>query len=181
MNAWWNTLSLLALRDPRLDGIASGFRQRQHTTDSRTVILVLMIFTVLIVVFWLVARFAERFEQRRASNSPWGLFFSLARAHRLKWSETWFLWRLARRQRLNDPARIFLEPDRLQPPQAGVSPKLLESLQERLFVDLGEAPSLAKEPAGDLSQAEGEPSIPLFPTVQSPQLDLPPWNTTSVQ
>ena len=52
-------------------------------------------------------------------SSPNRLFLSLCRAHRIAWSDRWLLWRLAASQRLEDPVRVFLEPERLDPDAAG--------------------------------------------------------------
>ena len=42
------------------------------------------------------------------------LFLELCRAHGLTWKERFLMWRLARCQRLRDPARLFLEADRFE-------------------------------------------------------------------
>ncbi len=70
-------------------------------------------------------------------SSPNRLFLSLCRAHRIAWSDRWLLWRLAASQRLEDPARVFLEPERLDPDAAGPfsarRAARLERLQRKLF------------------------------------------------
>lgn len=180
---------MLANRDPRLDGIASGFRQRQAANGPGAMLGLLLFFAGLVIVFWLVARTSDRYERPRATNSPWRLFFSLAKVHRLRWSEIWILWTVARRQRLADPARLFLEPERLSQAQQGAASssrsQTLHSLSKRLFAELQENPSSAQKAlvvvgAGraDATRAS-EASIPLFPAPEPPQLDLPPWNAAS--
>lgn len=167
-------LLLFAQRDPRLSGIASTMRAHQAPPDPQTVWGLLLALGGLILIFWLIAQALERWEQRGPRNSPWGLFYALGKSHQLRWPELWLLWRLARRQHLADPARLFLEPERLDPAQLTAWPaaerEQFQRLRQRLFVGLERSsPSLAEVPAG-------EAAIPLFPPLESPGLDLPPWN-----
>lgn len=135
-------LCLFAARDPRLDGLASQFRKRNEPVDLGTLAWLAALAVGMVVVFWIAARLVERHERRTNCPHPWRLFWSLSRAHRLRWLEVLFLWRLARHQGLHDPARLFLEPERFTPQQTGrllgARADLLESLRSRLFASLHE-------------------------------------------
>jgi hypothetical protein len=133
----------LVAEGSRLKGLSSGFRQEGDPVDMRAVLVGLLIAAGFVVALWLLARLVERQSGGRRSNSPLGLFLSLCRAHKLRWPDRWLLWRVARHHRLADPARVFLEPERLA--TAGLGPRLrryagrLEGLRARLFAGLEEA------------------------------------------
>jgi hypothetical protein len=133
MNYWFDQGILLAQRS-RLEGLRKGFRG--HRIDSEEILTGLLILGGIAMAIWLLSYLLRLQEGRRAYSSPLWLFFSLCRAHRLRWSEGWLLWRVARAQRLSDAARVFLEPERLQ--AANLGPALrrraaqLEQLRERL-------------------------------------------------
>ncbi len=148
----------------------------------------LLIVVGMVLAVWLAERFL--FSRRRKPNRPWGLFFALCRRHRLTKAERWLLWNLARSRTPEAPARVFLDPELFSPDQL---PTVLASktatllgLRARLFGDLLETSSekgrvseeQEKAPEPDSGETPlGEPSPSLgFPTVQSPSLDLPPWN-----
>lgn len=181
MNSYWNLLPLLADRDPRLSGIASGMRARQTPPDPQTIWALFLAMAGLILAFWLLARLLERLNQRDTRTSPWGLFFRLGKTHRLRWSELWLLWRLARRQRLRDPARLFLEPERFEPVHLGgwssARQAKFQALRQRLFVGLEKNETTGSAPReGTSTEAM---VIPMFPSPERPALDLPPWNASS--
>jgi len=71
-------------------------------------------------------------------SSPNRLFLSLCRAHGIAWSDRWLLWRLAASQRLKDPARLFLEPERLDPDLARPLSRRRAARLERLRLQLFE-------------------------------------------
>jgi len=93
-----------------------------------------------LVALWLLSRLMDYRQQRGPSNSRLGLFFSLCKAHALEWPDWWLLWRVARRHRLRDPARVFLEPERLHPDKLGrrfqSRTVRLEAISKRLFAGL---------------------------------------------
>jgi len=151
-------------------GLSSEFRERQVTAGD--VVIALLILAGIAVAVWFLSRLLPLGGQRRARSSPGRLFLSLCTAHRLRWREYWWLWRLARSQRLRDPARLFLEPERWE--AAGLSPALrvhasqLTRLRERLFAE--PPPKEQRQPADARTrQTSASPpaNIPLFevPTV----------------
>jgi hypothetical protein len=150
---------LLFAQDSRLEGFAKGFRPREGHLSMGSVLVGLMIVAGFIVGLWLLARLADRGREKRPSNSPARLFLSLCRAHGLRWPDRWLLWRVARHHRLSTPARIFIEPERLEP--AGLGQALLRradrlrALREGLFCDLERA--RPQEPAR--AETSSEPSL----------------------
>jgi hypothetical protein len=160
MNPWLSDCLLLAEKT-RLDEIASrmgdGFRGDAVRPESSNMLLSLAIVVMLLVLWGLLTRLTPSHVRRAPRSRPWRLFVSLCRAHRLRWRETWLLWRLARLERLPEPALVFLQPQRFEPD--GLPAPLcrhrakLASLRARLFAGLEE-----REPEG--SSAAG-PDAPL--------------------
>lgn len=170
-------LGILLAQRSRLDNLSDAFRSRPDSTDKNDILHGLLIVAVLIVGVWLLGRLFTMREERRTYNSPLRLFLSLCKAHGLRWSQQWLLWRVARSQRLENPAQLFVEPERFN--EENLCPALrsraaeLQILREQLFA----------APAGDsvFSQPCQSPpvvaSMPLFPTIIQPTLDVPPWTT----
>ena len=98
--------------DPRLLKFQNSFQAREITVDSGQILIGLAILTIVILVLWIGSRAMERRARRGHFDSSLGLFLSLAKAHKLGWSERWLLWQLARCHQMKEPARLFLEPER---------------------------------------------------------------------
>ena len=85
-----------------------------------------------------------RSNGERQYNNPRALFRALCRAHGLDRASRRLLDQLARQQRLADPARLFLEPERFEPANLGASLKSQQarftSLRDRLFAEPSVAP-----------------------------------------
>ena len=160
MYGFFYATMLLADRTARLEDLTRQFRERRAAMSPSMAVAVLAIVTGIVLGFWLWARVAERREQSRGANRPWRLLWSLARAHGLRGPEIWCLWRLARYQRLTDPARLFLEPERLSAEQAGqiAKPELLESLRVRLFAGLEAAITEEPHSPGCIAAPDGRGS-----------------------
>lgn len=178
---------ILLARGGRLDELSSELRNRSSHVDAQYVLTGLAVLAAIILAMWILSRLLSRKERRRSFDSSLMMFHALCKAHGLSWSEQWLLWRVARRQRLHDPARLFLEPERLAPHR--LSPTLrakkpqLEELRERLFAGLEQPrrhsahptrlPEDPRNPAPrDPQQASPSPA---FPVAGNPALDLPPW------
>jgi len=135
----------------RFEGLSRGFKGRR--LDSGEIISGLLIVLAILLAVWLLSYVLSLRERRGAYASPLRLFLALCRAHRLPWSEQWLLWRVAKAQRLRDPARIFLEPQRLQPPNldgwSAEQVDRLERLRERLFANMHEAVWESRSVGGD--------------------------------
>jgi len=127
---------LLAM-DKRLEGLTSRFRGSNTRIDFSDVLTGLLILGGALVGFWILSLVLARQERNRRCNSPLKLFLSLCKAHELPWSQRWLLWRVARYQRLRDPARLFLEPERLEPinlsPVLQTRSAVFKEVQGRLF------------------------------------------------
>lgn len=140
MNHWVESGLLLANR-ARIDQISRGFRTNQENATPQDLLLGLTVLVAMAAVLLILLRILDRSQRRRRHpNHPLRLFLELCKAHGLNWSERWLLWRAARDQRLRDPGRLFLEPERLDP--ANLSPSLrlhgsrLRLLRERIFPSL---------------------------------------------
>lgn len=168
---------LLAQRS-RLEALRDGFRR--HRINADDIVMWLMILGGIVAALWLLSYLVTLQERRRGFMSPILLFLSLCKAHRLRWSERWLLWRVARAQRLRNPARLFLEPERLQAVKPGWGSRTrsgkLEGLRERLFAGLEqEQREQAVEPQKPDTRHAGTPPPPV---PLSPTLDVPPWPPT---
>src|SRR5271166_5063098 len=98
-----DSISLILLAAPsRGEIFREGFRSR-GTTGRDDMLLGLLIVSTLLAGMWAISRLVSLRRQRRGYNSPWRLFWTLCKAHRLTWSESWLLRRLARDQGLRDP------------------------------------------------------------------------------
>jgi len=172
---------LLAQRSP-LEDMTTYFRGPRVQLGPRDALVLLLGLVGLILLLWLLSVLMNWQERGYRRPSPARLFLHLSRAHRLTWHDTWLLWRLARLQRLSDPARLFLEPDRFERRHLVGSLRhsvsQLEKLREKLFADL-ETPHRndrgsredGRDPSWNIPTAErlGTPLAPITPT---PQLRL---------
>ncbi|MHC4177910.1 MAG: hypothetical protein ACYSWU_10405, partial [Planctomycetota bacterium] len=104
---------LLAQRG-RIDDLGGGLRSRRARFDAQDMATFLLIAAGIALAVWGISCLLRLQERRLRHARPLRLFLSLCRAHRLRWSERWLLWRVARAGRLRDPARLFLEPEHLE-------------------------------------------------------------------
>jgi hypothetical protein len=138
-------LAALSGIDDLASHMAEGFHGDRWRINGGLAIGMVAGALALALALWIVSRVAGGQNRRLACNRPGKLFVSLCRAHRLGWKDAWLLWQLARWQELHDPARLFLEPERFDPP--GLGPGLvphaerLRALRNRLFEGLGEPDS----------------------------------------
>ena len=160
---------LFAQKSP-LDNFAREFQGRQTRLNSGYLTTGLVIVLALVLAVWLLSQVLERYAGRRPGDSSLMLFLSLCRAHRLRLPEWWLLWRLARVQQLKDPARLFLEPARLDP--ANLSPVLrlktgeLDAIRRRLFAGTSGDATASREPTLRSAESASPP----------PQPEHPPWS-----
>lgn len=142
---------LLFAQQSPLDNFAREFQGRQTRINSGYLTTGLVVLVAMVLAVWLLSVVLDRYGGRRPMDSSLALFLALCKAHRLRWSEWWLLWRVAREQQLRDPARLFLEPTRLDPANLGPIFRLrsgqLEAIRERLFAGATEEGSESREPA----------------------------------
>jgi hypothetical protein len=123
-----------------LEPFAREIQQREGRIESGYFLTGLSVVAALALGVWLLARLLERCDGRRPTDSRWMLFVRLCGAHGLRWRERWLLWRIAREQRLDEPAWLFLDPRRLEAaaggPFQGRSASQLEALRRRLFAGI---------------------------------------------
>jgi hypothetical protein len=119
--------------------MADGFREKPAEVNWSGMLVGLAAATAVLMVWWVAARWLPE-GHRRPAGGPRRLFFTLCRAHGLTWREYWLVWRVARRQKLDQPAKLFLEPERWRPERLeGFEPNHLASLrrlQDRLFAGM---------------------------------------------
>jgi hypothetical protein len=140
---------MLLAQKSRLDSLSSGFKGQRARLDLQEIVTAALIVAGFALAMWLLTWYLNHREGRRGYTSPRRLFWALCQAHRLPWRQRWLLWRVARAQKLSDPARLFLEPEWLQPDKlAGASPAQaaqLMQLRESLFVEPPPNQDLADE------------------------------------
>lgn len=171
---WTHHFFVLAEQSPfeSLGNQFRGNRARFDTDDLITGLILLGAFAIgVLILSWLLSRQ----ERRRTYNSPQALFRELCRAHGLDRASRRLLAQLARWQRLEHPALLFVEPNRFEP--ANLSPYLstqrraFESLRNRLFAQPAPAaasrqdeqrtnsPEVAAQPSQEEAQAVGDEMI----------------------
>lgn len=121
----------------RFDGLRdrfSGPRAKFNVEDALTALGAII---GVAVVLFVISRWHSRYSGRRTYNSASGMFKELCNAHQLDRPARKLLKRVARWQRLSQPGRLFLEPERFEP--VNLSPDLqrysaeLFELRSRLF------------------------------------------------
>jgi len=145
-----------------LDNFAREFQGRQTRVNSGYLTTGLVILVGMVLAVWLLSLVLDRYGGRRPVDNSLALFLALCRAHRLRWSESWLLWRVARDQALSEPARLFLEPERFDAANLGPIVRLrsdeLEAIRERLFAGAtADGPPSAPPAEGHAERASSPP------------------------
>jgi hypothetical protein len=173
---------LLADQD-RMQDLFRAFRMYKARDGMDDFVYVLMIIAGILAVLLILSAIINFWQRRRGYDNPLGLFLSLCRAHKLKWKERWLLWRLARLERLADPARLFLEPQWFLSshlPEAFRQRALqLKSIRNRLFADLADNPKLDDKGQSSSDQSKQPQGAALPGLKAAPELDVAPWSTTA--
>jgi len=169
----------------RMQDLARSFRENQVQADYHNLFISLGILTSIAASLWLLLRFADRYQRRwRPASHPYRLFITLCKAHQLKWSDRWLLWKLARSQRLRDPGRVFLEPERFDTTNLSSSLRQhsarIHLLRERLFNRTGTEEPLPATTSELTSAPQELVTIAVEPThmsassAQAPEEAIPP-------
>lgn len=166
---------LLARRNP-MEDLSDYFRGPRVQLSTNDAVLMLVVLGGLILFMWLLSVLMNWQEQGQRRPSSLRLFLVLSRAHQLAWTDVWLLWRLARSQRLSDPARVFLEPERFE--RVHLSGTLrrsadrLAELRQKLFAHPADGPpDDGRDPTWQLP-AEQRQGTPLAPVTPTPRLSL---------
>lgn len=140
-----NAFDGLLAQTNRFSDMSRAFRGPRAEFDAGDVLVGLLALAGVVAVLWLLWYLNSRNEGLRKRNRPLRLFHDLCRAHSLRFSEEWLLWRLARAGRLRDPAQIFLEPERFDatrlPASLRARANLFGRLKTRLFPEPLDAPN----------------------------------------
>jgi hypothetical protein len=177
MSPPYYTLFPLAQQD-RTQNMVRAFRSARNEDGSGVMYAILILAGIAAAIFILWRVFNAQ-RKRFGSTSPWGLFFSLCQAHKLKWSERWLLWRLAKLKHLTDPGRLFLEPEwyKISRLPAALRPRAvwLGEIRKRLFAGMKEGVKFIGDqqpPSTGSPQSKGA----ALPTLNAPPaLDISPW------
>lgn len=145
----WAMGEQAGLRDLAAQAV-DGPQRDPMAVDTNRLILIAVGFVAVVLLTGLLCCFSESQRKHVAFHSPSRLFFALARTHRLGFLDIWLLWRTACAHQLDDPARLFLEPERFDPQalprrlarRAG----RLKWLKSRIFVDLEELARVPQSP-----------------------------------
>jgi len=133
------SMALLAERN-MLREMGQGFRGKRAQVDGSDALMLLGIIAGVALFGWLLTRLLSAQERRHPYNSPRALFRGLCRVHKLKLGERFLLWKVARGERLSDPADVFVDPAWLDPQRLGpawsADKTRLENLRRRLFAGL---------------------------------------------
>lgn len=106
-NAW----ELLG-QNSSFQSMARGMRSRSSGMDSTDVLIGVAILVGVALGAALLYVLVNRGDQTRRCNNPKKLFRSLCNAHQLDRTCCKVLRQMAAHQRLSQPARLFLEPER---------------------------------------------------------------------
>lgn len=121
----------------RLQSMGNRFRGRSAEFHFDDLLTGLLLVALAALGVYVLSRLRARQEKRGSYHHPWALFHELCKAHKLDRPSCKLLRELARWQKLDQPARLFLEPERYEP--ASLSPRLaaqsetLQALRERLI------------------------------------------------
>ncbi len=166
----------------RMQDLFRAFRATQAHEGMDDVFYGLLILAGIVAGMLILSLVIKSRRRRAGYVSPLGLFLTLCRAHKLKWKERWLLWRLARMEQLNEPARLFLEPEWYAsyslPGALRQRAGQLINIRDRLFADVRESlKSSDKEQSGEAERMQ--PAGAALPTLKTaPELDIPPWSAT---
>jgi hypothetical protein len=151
MRAQLLDMLLWAQRNPFRE-MGDGFRDKREHFDPTDLIFWVGALVGLFATLAILARVIARREARQVYNSPRALFRALCAAHQFDRHDRAVLRKLARHYGLDQPARLFVEPERFA--DAGKNPDLnhmrerIAEIGKRLFViPADEAPETTKDAA----------------------------------
>lgn len=174
-------ISLFA-EDERMHDLFRSLRAIRAKEGMNDAVMGLLVLAGIITVMLIVSIIIDVKHRTRGYFSPKGLFWSLCRAHQLKLSERWLLWRLARLDNMTDPARLFLEPEWYAssnlPAALSQYGQQLKIIRNRLFGELKQKNIIKESIPFDLELPVTPQGVALPSVGNHPNLDIPPWSNT---
>jgi hypothetical protein len=172
--------SVLLAQQTRLDSLSRGLQGRP--VRAADIVILGLALAALVVLACLVSYFLKLHERRRSYSSRRLLFVSLCRAHRLRLSEGWLLWRVARARGMGNPARLFLEPELLEAnnldKRLRARARVLKRLRQKLFAEAENEQGLGGGPPTKAEEVV-RAGNPMPPAAAPPALDVVPWPLAS--
>lgn len=143
----WHRLALAEI--DRFRSLGSRFRGRGAELRADDLVSGLLLLAAAVGLIYLLSRLLVRQQRPRAFNKPAALFRALCRAHALDRRSRRLLWKLARWRRLDQPGRLFLDPEHFEAPRLSAEltarGEELQALRDRLFaVRVGEEEPLSE-------------------------------------
>ena len=148
----WSFQFVLFAQRSRFDSMRGKFSSRRTRLDSDDILTAIVVIALIALGVYLLAKVNARREKGRSFKSPRGLFRELCKVHDMCRAEKRLLKQIARWQRLSQPARLFLEPDRFD--IANLSPQLQGQMADVLAI----RDSLFAQPIPDRQEEEDEPN-----------------------
>ncbi len=120
-----------------------SFTKRHSQLSISELVLGVVVFVSFVALLLLLFKIFSPPEKSRGLNSPLRLFWDLCRAHKLKLSQCWLLWKISRALEMKDPALLFVEPELIDPDLLGKAftskTNEIKSLHDRIFGDVAES------------------------------------------
>ena len=126
----------LLAQGERIDDMGRRFRRGGSSLDLGHVWLLVLLMVVVVVAAVIAHRIVSA-RNKPGYNSPGALFVELCKAHGLRRSQRQLLLRVARQNRLQHPARLFVEPERFESANLGTQfpgqSQALRAIRNALF------------------------------------------------
>lgn len=127
-------MSVVAEPMPLLAQLSAAPRKLGHRPKESPIGPVVLIFILIVLLVVLAVKIAKRFFTAARQPGPdLALFVELAKAHALSPPEERLLRRLARREKLSNPARVFVEKRHLEAYAKSSSDEAYRHLYQKLF------------------------------------------------
>jgi hypothetical protein len=175
-------MTLILAEEERMQNLFRSLRAIKAKEGMDDAVYGLLILAGIIFVMLILSLIIDLRNRRRGYSNPRSLFWNLCRAHKLKLSDRWLLWRMARLQKFTDPARLFLEPQWYSrsrvPAELRQYETRLKGIRNKLFSEL----------KGKMALCEDDHSVSAHPvplkgaalpvSQNAPKLDVSPWPTS---
>lgn len=136
MNSLYGYGLYLLAEAGRIENMGRKFRGGEKL-KAIDLLIWLLVLSGMVLGFWLLSLLKDRQDSVRRVNSPRKLYHELCKLHGLNYFQRRLLRQIARWQRLTQPTKLFLEPERLE--AHNLSPRLrarwgeIASIGRKLF------------------------------------------------